>query len=140
MTISNRRLFVFDYWIQNHDRVLSEMGGRVNLLFDGSSQLPVVIDHNQALDPEFNAENFSRAHIFGYDNNPTFQLDLVHREEFEQIMANALLNLNVIASAMPQEWRDAANEQLQDEDIIDNVIRPTLERYTEPAFWQDVEP
>ena len=33
-----------------------------------------------------------------------------------------------------------ANEQLQDEDIIDDVIRPTLERYTEPAFWQDVEP
>lgn len=136
-----RRLFVFDYWIKNHDRVLSEKGGRVNLLFDGSRQLPVVIDHNQALDPTFNAKNFSREHIFGYDNRPLFQLDLVHREELELVMAQALLSLNDIAYAMPIEWREAANEQLiSGEDIIDDVIRPILDRYTKPAFWQDVEP
>lgn len=135
-----RHLFVFDYWIQNADRVLSDVGGRVNLLFDGSSSLPVVIDHNQAFDPRFSAKNFSYKHIFGYDNRPAFQLDLVHREELEQLMAQTLLSLDAIVGDMPQEWRDAANEQLSGKDIIDDVIRPILERYTKPEFWQDVEP
>lgn len=41
---------------------------------------------------------------------------------------------------MPQKWREAANEPLNGKDIIDDVIRPILERYTQPEFWQGVEP
>lgn len=134
------RLFVFDYWVQNHDRVLSNKGGRINLLFDGLHEAPVVIDHNQAMDPLFDAKKFSREHVFGYDNRPSFGLDLVHREEMEHLMAVSLAELDNIVAAMPEEWRSDANEELGGKDIIDNMIRPILERYTTPAFWQDVEP
>lgn len=134
------RLFAFDYWIQNADRVLSDVGGRVNLLFDGADESPVVIDHNQAFDSAFDANKFSYEHIFGYDNRPTFQFDLVDREGLQQLIENSLTKLNDIVSAMPEEWREAANEQLNGKDIIDDIIRPILERYTKPEFWQDVEP
>ncbi|GAA3704121.1 hypothetical protein GCM10022421_08680 [Oceanisphaera sediminis] len=134
-----RDLFIFDYWIQNGDRMLSRHGGNVNLLYDNAQKKPVVIDHNQAFAPGFDPNDFSRSHVFGYDNRPDFRIDLVDQCQLGQRLDAALGSLNTIVASMPEEWHDEANNRLG-RDVIDDHIRPILEKCNKPDFWQDVEP
>lgn len=133
-----RDLFTFDYWIQNGDRTLSKFGGNVNLLYDSAQLKSVVIDHNLAFDTNFKPNSFSRMHVFGYDNRPKFKIDLVDQCELGQRMDAAMNSLNSIVDNMPNEWRDEANDRMNC-DVIDDHIRPILERCNKPNFWQDVE-
>ncbi|WP_019933885.1 HipA family kinase [Oceanimonas smirnovii] len=134
-----RDLFIFDYWIQNADRMLSSHGGNVNLLYDNAQRKPVVIDHNLAFTPGFVPNTFSHEHVFGYDNRPDFRIDLVDQCDLGQRLDTALGSLNTIVASMPEEWHDEANNRLSC-DVIDDHIRPILEKCNKPDFWQDVEP
>nr|WP_116744288.1 HipA family kinase [Janthinobacterium sp. 78] len=51
-------VLVFDWWLHNEDRHLTERGGNPNLLWDMQNSELVVIDHNQAFDRHFNPSNF----------------------------------------------------------------------------------
>jgi hypothetical protein len=46
-------LYIFDYWIKNADRTLSESGGNPNLFYKQSTNEVVVVDHNLAFDSAF---------------------------------------------------------------------------------------
>jgi hypothetical protein len=43
-------LLLFDWWIRNGDRMLSEVGGNPNLFLEPGTGELIVIDHNQAFD------------------------------------------------------------------------------------------
>ena len=57
-------VLVFDWWLKNEDRHLTESGGNPNLLWDTSGEKLTVIDHNLAFDPDFNVVNFLDSHVF----------------------------------------------------------------------------
>ena len=50
-------VIVFDWWLQNEDRHLTENGGNPNLLWDMTGEKLAVIDHKLACDPNFNLAN-----------------------------------------------------------------------------------
>ncbi|MGH8484303.1 MAG: HipA family kinase, partial [Pseudomonas sp.] len=57
-------VLVFDLWIKNEDRTLTEFGGNPNLFWDVSTEELVVFDHNQAFDPGFSRSTFLNDHAF----------------------------------------------------------------------------
>ena len=59
-----RKVLAFDWWIHNNDRMLTESGGNPNLFWEPEGEQLVVIDHNQAFDPEFSAKDFLDYHVF----------------------------------------------------------------------------
>ena len=59
-----RKTLVFDWWVQNEDRILGENGGNVNVLRVATSQSVFVIDHNLAFDATFDAARWRSDHVF----------------------------------------------------------------------------
>lgn len=57
-------ILVFDWWVRNGDRILTENGGNPNLLWDQQSKQIVVIDHNVAFEEPFDCSLFQESHIF----------------------------------------------------------------------------
>lgn len=83
-----RKLIAFDLWIKNMDRTLNNP----NLLYQAQNKTLVIIDHNQAFDPQFNLDDFLETHIFrevfAHYN------DLINRIEVESVFSNALAHLD----------------------------------------------
>jgi len=97
-------ILVFDGWIRNGDRILTELGGNPNLLWDPASKNVVVIDQNQAFDREFDHQIFLESHIFRGDW-PAIVGDCVTRAEYEhRLEAIAPAFLDACESAPPEWW------------------------------------
>ena len=47
------RLIIFDLWVQNGDRILTETGGNPNLLWKADESGLYVIDHNLIFEQDF---------------------------------------------------------------------------------------
>lgn len=58
------KILLFDWWIQNEDRILGESGGNVNLLWSPAERKLTVIDHNNAFDADFDETAFFSSHVF----------------------------------------------------------------------------
>jgi len=96
------KILLFDWWVANGDRTLTEHGGNPNLLWVHHDHKAYVIDHNVALD-ETCLNEFWSQHIFASTRtvwSPTF------RQEMEQVMKAALDNLDDWWNQMPAEWTD----------------------------------
>ncbi|MDQ3814926.1 MAG: hypothetical protein M3347_13360 [Armatimonadota bacterium] len=64
------RLLLFDWWVANPDRMLSETGGNPNLLWPAAQQQLHIIDHNLAFSPHMmppSLIDFCSDHVFGAD-------------------------------------------------------------------------
>lgn len=66
-------ILVFDWWLHNADRSLTEKGGNPNLLWDTQHQKLAVIDHNIAFDPDFDARDFFENHVFRGQSASVFE-------------------------------------------------------------------
>lgn len=115
--ILQQRLLIFDYWISNGDRVLSPLGGNVNLLMDPNDNL-VVIDHNLALIEEPCLENIHN-HVFS--GQIVSLQDLMVRAVHESALDSALSEWDTIIHKVPEEWlyRDCLEH--------DDPFHPTLD-------------
>ena len=124
-------LLVFDAWIRNEDRTLTDLGGNPNLLW-ASNKLHV-IDHNNALDVTFDPVSFQQLHVF-CNRMPEILNDLVVRQGYQEKMQLALdVSWGEAWNAMPHEWL----EQNQDENWIDaNQLRNQLFRDAQGAIWE----
>lgn len=94
-------ILVFDMWVKNEDRTLTEKGGNPNLLW-GNGNI-YVIDHNVIFDPTFNTHTFLSSHVFREQCNTIFSDGLI-REEYQQRMQTALLSWSVAWDSLPEEW------------------------------------
>lgn len=103
-TPTRRDLLVFDWWIRNADRTLTQYGGNPNLLWNAQEEKIVVIDHNLAFDEDFDAHDFLDCHIFREEWNSVAQ-DWVARVEYEERLKRCLRELETIWDKMPDEWR-----------------------------------
>ena len=73
-----RDVLAFDWWIHNIDRMLTESGGNPNLFWAPEEERLVVIDHNQAFDPQFSAKDFFDYHVFSQNYHALFD-DALYR-------------------------------------------------------------
>ncbi|MBV5331479.1 hypothetical protein JZU69_03620 [bacterium] len=125
-------ILVFDWWVHNEDRHLTELGGNPNLLWDVRSDEVAVIDHNQAFDTGFDAARFLDSHVFADYWNQVFS-DHVERRRYGERLATALSGLEDIRATIPDSW------WYVDEGVPANVtwdeIASCLERCRREDFW-----
>jgi hypothetical protein len=94
-----QEVLVFDWWVHNTDRLV----GNPNLLWDADQDALVVIDHNLALDPEFDPKTFLEHHVFAQQWSAVLD-DLVTREEFAQRLMAALPAAQRACATAPEAW------------------------------------
>jgi len=96
-------VLVFDWWLKNEDRHLTESGGNPNLLWDTSGEKLTVIDHNLAFDPDFNVVNFLDSHVFAQLWNCIFGDHFV-RLRYQTKMLQVLNRLETVRASIPSSW------------------------------------
>ncbi|NOQ65189.1 MAG: hypothetical protein GQ582_11820 [Methyloprofundus sp.] len=106
-----QKILLFDLWIENSDRTLSKkFSGNPNLLWQSETNKVFVIDHNLALEKNFDLESFWETHVF-QSQFCNFQLDLVVKQEWEVKLQQSLEHYSDWWKAMPDEWKQE-NEEL----------------------------
>lgn len=127
-----RDVLVFDWWLHNEDRHLTELGGNPNLLWDMQSLELVVIDHNQAFDRDFNPVNFLQSHVFSSQWNAVFG-DHLERERYAIKLREVLRKLANIRANIPDSW------WYVDDGVPANLkwdeVETCLERCCREDFW-----
>ena len=123
-------LYVFDYWIRNADRNLSELGGNPNLFYKQSNLDMIVLDHNLAFDEEFLLESHHQLHVSNQFWPVQVDYDLLH--SYEERMKNALINWDDLVIDIPDEWK----AEVADFDGLIDQIKLVLNEYENEQFWE----
>lgn len=127
-------LLMFDWWISNVDRKLTENGGNPNLFWEPEAQRLVVIDHNQSFDPDFSCDDFSRYHAFK-DSIPNVFDDLVERDHYTLRIEQALRGWTEIVDSIPEEWRYRDPEMTMPLNLDATSMLKHLQRFRSDTFW-----
>lgn len=95
------RILLFDWWIRNCDRSLTETGGNPNLLWQLDPGRVVMFDHDNAFDADFNAAHFwwyhaLRAHQSAWET--------ARRQEMTAWLAAGAACLDRLWDELPEEW------------------------------------
>lgn len=123
------RVYVFDHWIRNGDRTLTELGGNPNLLIDLASDTLVVIDHNLAFSNTYDPSELQlHACRQAWLDEAA---DLVFKQECEASMAASLADIPAIFTSLPAQWHDA-------EPDMETEIVSILNRFRNPEFWDEL--
>lgn len=96
-------ILIFDLWVENEDRTLTEKGGNPNLLWKSDESKLYVIDHNLIFEDTFNKADFWDAHVFK-SLLINKQDDVVEKLDFEARMKKALACWQLAWDNMPEEW------------------------------------
>ncbi len=77
-------LYLFDRWIGNSDRILTKLGGNLNLLFDATINAHFAIDHDAAFELDEGGLGAQESHVGyaaarNYWQSSTVQRDWVKR-------------------------------------------------------------
>jgi hypothetical protein len=132
-----RDVLAFDWWVRNGDRNLTETGGNPNLFWDVEKQLLVVIDHNQAFDPNFSTTDFFAFHVFSGQRHALFG-DWVLRQEYNTRLAAAMVDWSAICHTIPPTWWFIDVEQTIPTEFDLNEIRTSLMRFQDESFWSQL--
>lgn len=125
-------VLVFDWWLHNEDRHLTERGGNPNLLWDMQNSELVVIDHNQAFDRHFNPSNFLKTHVFASNWNDIFS-DHLQREHYASKLEAILPRLAGIRANIPDSWWFV--DDGVPADVTWDEIETCLQRCRQEDFW-----
>ncbi len=126
---------MFDWWVRNQDRTLTEMGGNPNLLWQPGSKKLVVIDHNSAFDPAFDERLFLGTHVFAAMLSEVFD-DLVARMEYARRFRQALVGWKQACENAPDAWWFVDEERTVSTDFDINAALITLDRFNHEDFWK----
>lgn len=123
------RIYVFDHWVKNGDRTLTELGGNPNLLIDLESDSLVVIDHNLAFSNAYQpAElNLHACRDAWLDERQ----NLVFNQRCQSAMNDAFATVSELFAELPVDWLDAEPDMEQE-------IVTVLERFQTPEFWDEL--
>ncbi len=91
----------FDWWSSNSDRRLTKIGGAPNIIWDPIMQSIMLIDHDRAIDPSFDPDEFLKEHVFR-DVRPFIGKATYTklRKQYE----TSLKSLPKIWKTLPKEW------------------------------------
>lgn len=128
-------LFIFDYWINNADRTLTNKGGNPNLFIDSSLRALFVLDHNLAFSDDFfeNLDNFKKLHV-AQSIWFSEQMELFDKVNYTRLFEEAIEKLDQIFESIPKDWLDKCG----DNGILDE-IRVKLCRFRMPEFWEGIK-
>ena len=126
-----RDILVFDWWLHNLDRTR----GNPNLLWHPNNKELVVIDHNQAFDPEFSAADFWSHHLFAGHRDAVF-LDLAEQADYAARMMTALSIWDEACDNVPPEWLWENDEQDLPARFDPVVAHSLAARCASPDFWR----
>lgn len=123
------KVYVFDHWIKNGDRTLSEFGGNANLLVDLRDRSLLVIDHNLAFDPTHSADRmeFHACRSAWLER----RCDLLFKNELLGQMRSAMDIVPNVVDCVPAEWLESEPTFLDD-------VAAALSRIEGLAFWEEL--
>lgn len=98
-----REIAVFDWWLFNGDRTLSENGGNPNILWSTPSGTLHVIDHNLAFDRSVTLSSLEHEHIFGAALTEVVETMRL-RQAFAERLHECLADWDGIWLEMPERW------------------------------------
>jgi hypothetical protein len=107
-------VFLFDWWVHNEDRTLSEFGGNPNLIWSDRAGGLQVFDHNLAFDEDFDAFRFSANHVFSRKAQSW-------PENFRDLTT---LKMKTAISAFPKIWSELPKKWLYED--ADSSLSPCL--------------
>jgi len=121
------KVYLFDYWIKNEDRTGTEFGGNSNLFINVSDSSLIVLDHNLAFDPNYNAEDAKRYHICreAWFRDPRWTT----REALVAEMEKALKEVKDWATLLPSDWVEETGD-------LTNAIIAELSNFSTNEFWE----
>ncbi|RLJ21980.1 hypothetical protein DJ031_01755 [bacterium endosymbiont of Escarpia laminata] len=127
-------VLIFDWWVRNADRCLSEHGGNPNLFWDPGRAELVVIDHNQAFDLNEKRQTFSDYHVF---RDQIWQLseDFFRRDEYNERLVAALQHWPEILAEIPETWWFADTEMTVPVDFDADLAYSLLKGFERDDFW-----
>lgn len=128
-------LLVFDWWIRNGDRTLTELGGNPNLLWKHEDKGGlVVIDHNLAFDHEFSVEAFRTSHVFA-DEVPAVFSDFLARDSYSKRLQSALGVWKQACAMIPSSWNFVDPQMtIPNNFSLDDAMK-LLTRCDQKEFW-----
>lgn len=126
-------ILVFDWWLHNGDRSLTDKGGNPNLLWETQQKRLAVIDHNNAFDRKFSNKDFLESHVFRAQIPAVFE-DLVAQSMYVERMETAFAAFEIACHNSPPEWwwidhgvPCSFNKE---------VARQLLARFEKHSFWE----
>jgi len=130
-------LFLFDYWIKNSDRTLTDKGGNPNLYYNIVTGNLVVFDHNLAFENDFSSHEHKKLHAASsvVKGQTDLFVDVIDRRKYQARFADAMTDFDEIVGAIPLEWL----EGLKDADGEINRIRVLLNDFVNDNFWEALE-
>ena len=129
-----QKVMLFDWWVRNEDRTLTEYGGNPNLLRTAGTGQLHVFDLNLAFDDTFDEARFWQSHVF---TGAVSQWPDGFKLEMIQQMQAALVHLPEIWNGLPDDWRNPHGQSGSPGDLNFAVVEQWLKRFeTSPeAFW-----
>ena len=124
---------LFDWWVHNADRTLTEKGGNPNLLWDQAHSRLAVIDHNQAFDTGFDEQLFVQSHVFHANLLNIFD-DFVEREAYRNRLSVAIAEFDLACDNVPLEWWSVDNGVPTS--FNRDAVRAVLSRFISNDFWR----
>lgn len=127
-------LYVFDYWIKNGDRSLTELGGNPNFFVDVKQQSAVVIDHNLAFDNQFSINTHKQSHVSSkfWNSDQTRMFDF---PVYECKLKHGLSCFDQCIEQIPDIWF----HDLEHKAGVVNRLKLTLSAYEQADFWEGLK-
>ncbi len=125
-----RDILVFDAWILNNDRMLTDSGGNPNLLITLPNLDLKVIDHNLAFDTEFNQKDLRNLHVFSKVLE-TYPIQLPEQADYCERFESVMDGFDEIIDQIPNEWIESlscSGEYLSE-------IKSILNNYKNESYW-----
>jgi hypothetical protein len=123
---------VFDYWVRNADRNLTEQGGNPNLFYKQSSLDLIVLDHNLAFDNDFLKQDHRELHAC--KRFWSAQFDFESQQKYEERMRDSLQHWEYLISNIPSDWK----VEVTGFDGFINQLKLILDKYKTNLFWEEL--
>ncbi len=127
-------VLIFDRWIRNGDRNLTEKGGNPNLFWQPNTRELMMIDHNQAFDLDASKKELFEYHVFR-DQAREIGSDFFRRDEYNEKLSKALESWPDILATIPDQWRYADPEQTVPVDFDLDRAYELLKAHVRDDFW-----
>jgi len=125
-----KNIFMFDYWIKNDDRNLSEIAGNPNLFLSQVTKNIIVLDHNLSFDENFDLNSFKDIHVGAQSFKKS--ADMLLQDEFKPKFEHAISKLDEVIAQLPEDWK----ENFVNYDDFLGEIRVTLSSFRQANFWE----
>jgi hypothetical protein len=131
-----RRILMFDWWVRNDDRTLTDKGGNPNLLWDIGREEIVMIDHNLAFNSAFDGPKFLDLLVFATEWDAMLY-DLFEPQCEQQRFSGVLPTFDQACDNAPEEWWFEDDDGGVAANFDRTAIRRALKQCELSDFWKN---